>query len=198
VGAAADCELIGPGLFGQPVNSLTTIAFLVGGLLVLARRRDRVWVATSLIATGVGSFLFHGPMPAGSEWAHDVTLAWMLVVIAVDHRADRARWDLGGLATLGVLFAVAPTVADPVAVGLTVVALASVLRRERSIATVGPLALLAVAALIGRLGATGGPLCDPASLLQPHGLWHIAAAGAVTWWAMAAGVSRSPAPHPPP
>jgi hypothetical protein len=190
VGAAADCELIGSGLFGQPVNSLTTIAFLVGGLLVLARRRDRGWVAASMIATGAGSFLFHGPMPSGSEWAHDLTLAWTLVVITVDHRPDRARWDLGSLAFLGILFAVAPALADPVAVGLTILALVSVLRRERSIATFGPLALLGVAALIGRLGATAGPLCEPTSLLQPHGLWHIAAAAAVTWWALTARVSR--------
>ncbi|HEU4320055.1 MAG TPA: hypothetical protein VFS66_08230 [Acidimicrobiia bacterium] len=50
---------------------------------------------------------------------------------------------------------------------------------------VGPLTLLAVVAVIGRLGATGNPLCDPASIWQPHGLWHIGAATAVTWWAVA-------------
>jgi hypothetical protein len=48
----------------------------------------------------------------------------------------------------------------------------------------GPLALLAVVAVIGRLGATGGPLCDPDSLWQPHGLWHVGAAVVVVWWAL--------------
>ena len=41
-------------------------------------------------------------------------------------------------------------------------------------------------AVVGRLGATGGPLCDPGSWLQPHGLWHISAAAALGWWAVAA------------
>jgi len=49
---------------------------------------------------------------------------------------------------------------------------------------VGPLALLTVVAVIGRLGATGNPLCDPTSIWQPHGLWHIGAAVAAAWWAV--------------
>jgi hypothetical protein len=39
-------------------------------------------------------------------------------------------------------------------------------------------------AIFGRLGDTGGPLCDADSLFQPHGVWHIGAAVAVGWWAM--------------
>ena len=55
---------------------------------------------------------------------------------------------------------------------------------NRRFDTLGPIALLAVSALVGRLGATGGPWCDPDSVLQTHGLWHIGAAVAVGWWAI--------------
>ena len=58
-------------------------------------------------------------------------------------------------------------------------AIASALRQDRSRSTIGALAVLGLAAVIGRLGATGGPLCDPDSLLQPHGFWHVAAAAAL-------------------
>jgi hypothetical protein len=186
MGAAADCESIGVGLLRQPINSLTTIAFAVAGLIIITRRPGRRWVGVALIATGIGSFLFHGPMPPGSEWAHDVTLAWLLLVVA----ANGSRWAtwarIPGLAGIAVLFGLFPVVADPVAVALTIVALISVLRADRSAATWAAVSLLAVSGLVGRLGATNWPWCDPDSTLQLHGLWHLAAAAAVTIWALMA------------
>lgn len=184
MGAAVDCELIGPGLLGQPVNTTTTLAFVIAGAVLLGRPRVR-WVGVAVVATGIGSLLFHGPMPARAEWAHDVTLAWLiLVIVGVDEPGE--RWSrLPGLGVIAVLFGLAPALADPVAVGLTVVALFLVLYRDRSVTTLAPLGLIALAAIIGRLGATGGPFCDPESLLQPHGLWHIGAAAGVVWWALA-------------
>lgn len=184
MGAAADCETIGSGFFGQPINSLTTIGFLLAGAVVVIERRDRSWIGIGLIATGIGSLLFHGPMPPGSEWAHDLTLAWLLAVVA----AAGSRWErtsrIPALVGLGILFALAPAVADPVAVGLTMVALFSLLRHDRSAVTLGPLFLLGAVAILGRLGATGGPLCEPGSLFQPHAVWHLGAAFAVGWWAL--------------
>jgi hypothetical protein len=188
MGAAADCETIGSGFLGQPVNTLTTIGLVVVGLLIVIRRRDRRWVGVALAATGIGSFLFHGPMPSGSEWAHDVTLAWLLAVVA----GGGTRWErpsrIPALVALGVLFALAPATGDPVAVGLTFVALISLPLRDRSAATLAPLALLAAVAVYGRAGATGGPLCEPDSLLQPHGIWHLGASIAVGWWATGSSV----------
>jgi hypothetical protein len=55
-----------------------------------------------------------------------------------------------------------------------------------------PLLLLGVVAVYGRLGATAGPLCDPASLFQPHAVWHLGSALAVAWWAMAGTSQTSP------
>ena len=132
MGAAADCELIGNGFLGQPVNTLTTLALVVAGL-------DEPW----------------------EGWSR-----------------------LPGLLAIGILFAVAPIVADPVAVALTLVAVFFVLRRDRSATTLAPLALIGATAILGRLGSTGGPLCDPGALLQMHGVWHIGAAIGVAWWAI--------------
>jgi hypothetical protein len=191
MGAAADCESIGVGFLGQPVNSVTTLAFAVAGFLIITRGPERRWVGIALIATGVGSFLVHGPMPAGSEWAHDVTLAWLLMVVAAD-RTRWARWSrIPGLLTIGVLFGLLPDAADPVAVGLTILALFTVLRADRSAGTLAAVSLLAVGGVVGRLGATNWPWCDPDSMLQLHGLWHVAAAVAVTIWAMADPLNRS-------
>jgi hypothetical protein len=132
-------------------------------------------------------------MPAGSQLAHDVSLAWMLATVP----AVGTRWDrwivLPGLVVLGTLFALVPSLTDPVFIALTAVTLVVLVRRDRSAATLGPLALLVTSAAIGRLGATGGPLCDPDSLLQPHAIWHLGAAAAVTWWALAAPGPTQPA-----
>ena len=91
-------------------------------------------------------------MPPGSEWAHDVTLAWLLLVVA----ADGSRWAtwsrIPGLAGIAVVFGLFPVVADPVAVALTIVALISVLRTDRSAATWAAVSVLAVSGLAGSAG----------------------------------------------
>jgi len=181
MGAAADCEAIASGFLGQPINALSTIAFLVAGAWLVWQRSRTRWIGIALMATGAGSFLFHGPMPAGNEWAHDVSLAWLLALIA----AVGTRWKglsrIPLLLVLAAVMAFAPIAADPIAVVLSVVAVGSILWRERSSATIAPILLVGAAGLYGRLGATGGPLCDPNSLLQPHAVWHLAAATGVAW-----------------
>ncbi len=184
MGAAADCEIIGGGFLGQPVNALSSLAFVLAGIFILTRRPALRWVGYGLIATGLGSFLFHGPMPSASEWAHDVSLAWLITIVG----GRGTRWErlcrLPALLALGALFAVAPSAADPVAVALAVVAVVGVLRRDRSPAALAPLGLLGLVAIYGRLGASGGPLCRPDSMFQPHAVWHLGAAVAVAWWAL--------------
>ena len=165
------------------MNTLSTLAFVVAGWLVAKRSRTR-WVGYALMATGVGSLLFHGPMPAFAEWAHDATLAWLLLVVAGLGRSWERWTRLPGLSMVGTIFVIWPNAADPVAVALSVLAIALLLLEDRSRNTVGPVLLLTAVAIIGRLGATGGPLCDPDSLLQPHALWHVGSAAAVAWWAL--------------
>jgi hypothetical protein len=186
MGALRDCETVATTVLGQPVNSLTTIAFLLAGALII-RRSNHLWVGIASIATGVGSFLFHGPMPPYADWVHDVTLAWLLLVVAGTGRSWERWAKLWGLLVIAALLAV-PGTAEPLSIALAASAIALLVLEDRSFATLGPLTLLVLVALIGRLGATGGPLCDPDSVLQPHGLWHVGSAAAVTWWA----IKRSP------
>jgi hypothetical protein len=181
MGAAVDCEAIGSGLLGQPVNSLSSLALVVAGLFVLSRDR---WVAGALAATGIGSFLFHGPLAPGGEWIHDVTLAWLILVVALRSRGSVNRYGAGGLAAVAVVFFVVPSVADTVTVALVIVTLLLLVSDGRRVDALGPVALLAVSAIVGRLGATGGTWCDPGSMLQTHALWHAGAAVAVGWWAI--------------
>lgn len=184
MGALGDCELIRPGFLGQPMNTLTTLAFVVAGIWLL-RRRSTLWIGLALIATGAGSFVFHGPMPPWGEWAHDVSLSWLIVTVG----GLQTRWELWSrwpaLAGLALLVALLPEVADPVAIALTVVVAGSILLKGLSRHETLALGVLGAAAVLGRLGSTGGPLCDPTSMFQPHGVWHVTAAFAVAWWAHA-------------
>ena len=146
MGALKDCEAVADWFLGQTVNSLTALGFVVVGVVLIVRT-DRRLVGAASIATGVGSFFFHGPMPPWAQVVHDVTL-WFLVVAAGAAIIDDLRHGTPWKPLLG------------------------------------PLALLGFVAVVGRLGATGGPLCDPAAVLQPHGLWHLGAALALLWWAL--------------
>ena len=181
MGAAADCETIGLGLLGQPVNALSSLALVVAGLLVLGRDR---WMATALAATGVGSFLFHGPLAPGGEWIHDVTLAWLILVVGISSRGWERRLGALGLAAIAPVFYAVPAIADPLTAALVGVTLLLLVSDDRRFDTLGPIALLGISAIVGRLGSTGGPWCNPESVLQTHALWHMGAAAAVAWWAV--------------
>jgi len=189
MGAAVDCETIGPGLLGQPVNSVTSLALVVAGAVVLSRSRD-LWMSTALVATGIGSFLFHGPLAPGGEWIHDVTLAWLIAVVVVRAAERPESWAPMALMTIGVIFLAAPSLARPITGALTLVAIIAAVRGGPRRVTLPPLGLLGASAIVGRMGATDKPWCDPESVLQTHGLWHVGAATAVAWWLL--GSTRIP------
>ena len=120
-------------------------------------------------------------MPAWSEFLHDasivLTMAWILLV-----ETGRERfWPLA--LVIGLAVSVTPAVADPVQVVLAVATIGLILvvsrRRPRLPMAIG---ILAAGAVIGTLSRTDGPLCDPDSILQGHGLWHVAAAAALSLW----------------
>ena len=186
MGALQDCEAV-HAFVGQPVNSVTSLAFVAGGVLIIIRS-PMTWVGVASITTGIGSFLFHGPMPPYGEWVHDLTLAWLLLVVAAQGRSWERWAHIPGLIVVGAL-ALIPGAADLAGVGLAALAIILLLLSDRTMSTLGPLALLVTVAIIGRLGSTGGRLCDPSSIWQPHGLWHVGAATAVTWWALARPMS---------
>lgn len=185
VGATGDCELVRFTLLGQPINTASTLAFMLAGLWLLRSDRSR-WVGWALIATGLGSFAFHGPMPDWGEWAHDVTLSWLIVVVGALGTMRESWSRTPAILALALLYALFPAISDPVAVALAVLVGLSIVVRGPTRAEIMPLLVLGGFAALGRLGATGGPLCDPASPFQPHAMWHIGAAISVAWWATAA------------
>jgi hypothetical protein len=179
--AASDCELIGNGFWGQPVNAISSLAFVAVGLM-LVRRRPLIGLLAC--GTGLGSFLFHGPMPSWGHWAHDVSLAALLLGLALERRTTVLLTAIG---VVGLGFALFPGLARP-ATGFIAVLTVILLVRNRTTPTIRltPAALVLLAGgVVDALSRTGGPLCDPGSILQGHAVWHLSAALALMLWARA-------------
>ena len=178
--AAADCELIGDGFWGQPVNSISSLAFVAVGAVLMRTRPVLAWAA---IAVGVGSALFHGPMPSWAKWAHDVSLAGLLVALAWERRPT---WVAGAIGVLGVLFAVAPESAVAVTGALAVVTLAVMARKVKPTGWhVVALLLVLSGIAITALSRSDGPLCTPDSVWQGHAAWHLLGAAGLWAWVRA-------------
>jgi hypothetical protein len=69
----SDCEALRDGVLGQPVNSVSSLAYVAAGAYVLHRGGPR-GPAWALALVGLGSVLYHGPMPPGAELVHDASL----------------------------------------------------------------------------------------------------------------------------
>ena len=208
----SDCETVGTGVLAQPVNAVSSLAFTVAGLALIPwvgratgiERRLRTAFVVLMAATGVGSFLYHGPQSAGSHFLHDITFLMALATIAVANLAAAIDWDERWVwATLGTVFAVCSLAlvlvpgSTNVFTGLSVVAVivAHVLvrrrhRPHRQWSWLAGMAMI-VALIFFGLGRTDGPLCDAESLFQGHALWHVFAALALTWYFVATSEART-------
>ena len=208
-----DCELIRGGVLAQPVNALSSLAFVVAGvwLLLRARRaipagaRRLVAFGTLEIATGIGSLLYHGPMGWAAPFLHDSSFLLLLLLICVINVIDLAayrygheavpRWELtasAGVVPVAAISSLAPGLVDALAVGFVVAALVVEtrlgrrlrLRAERRGVAIS-LGLFATAAVAYALGRTGSGWCEPAALLQFHAAWHVLVALAMAAYASA-------------
>lgn len=183
-GAAVDCERILDSWWGQPVNTATCLGFLVGAGIVWWMGADRV-AALLIAGVGAGSIAFHGPMPLWGEAVHDVTIIWSLVWVILVELGRQRLWVVAFLLT--GLVALTPAIADPGQATLAIAALAlQVTARDYRVLRTICVGLLSLGASIGTLSRTGWPLCDPYSLWQGHGFWHLASAAALTLWAVRA------------
>ena len=155
---ASDCEAIGSGWLAQPVNAVSSLAFVPAGGWVAARARGasgwRRWelaaVGAALAANGLGSFAYHGPQPDWAGIAHDAPIVAVVALLAANEagrRADR----------------------------VTVSGSEERARRSGKAAAVAGLAALGAYAL----GRTGSPACRPDSLFQWHAVWHVLGAVAL-------------------
>jgi len=159
---AGDCERLGDGFLAQPVNALSSLAYVaVGGELIVRawQQRSRGWSSVGLAAfgalvaaEGVGSVGFHGPGDRASHVLHDAAIGATLAFVAATE----------------------------------VVALVRRPRRSRTRRRfVAAAALLGTATVVNLLSRTGDPLCNPDSLLQGHAVWHVLTALALREWALA-------------
>lgn len=217
---ASDCERLRDAALAQPVNAITSLAYTVLGVAIgvmTARspsdHRARWFVFSAcLIAVGLGSVLFHGPQPVGSRFAHDVPIAYAIVLmLLVDAELVRKRplpvigiWA-GASAALSVLaIAVPDATAALTAIGvLGVVGLEVVIARRRlrtpgarqlrlGVAAIVVAALAATSYLLGR---TASATCDPDATFQFHGLWHLLSAAIFGLWWQMASAPTSPVDH---
>lgn len=193
--AASDCEAIHDGFLGQPVNALSSGAYLVAGAALVAdavgtsgASRDRlVTYGLAVAANGVGGVGYHGPGDRLSRWVHDSALLASLGLILVTDVEGLRRHPPSRPAALTVLAAsgmaaIHPSVSIAAQRVLTALAPAfeAASRPARSYAlTAG------VGALVHAGSRTGGPLCRPDSRLQGHALWHLISALALWQWGRA-------------
>ena len=108
------CERVGtdPNFWGEPLNAVTNIAFILAALwaLALARREGRLdWsvvaLAVIVLAVGIGSFLFH---TFATPWAGAMDVIpiqiFILVYFAVVLiRAYQLQWFWSALAALAFI-----------------------------------------------------------------------------------------------
>ena len=215
----SDCELLRDEALAQPVNAITSFAYVAIGIVVMTaavvRRRplvDSVVYGTCLIGVGLGSVLFHGPQPAGSRILHDLPiLLTVLFIVAHDLALVSSRfqrtlaWFTGGAVVATILTIIDPDLGG-VATGLGVGAVAvlefivyrrrlrpTTTRRQRQ-AYVAIIGVMGVAAATWLLGRTDSPACDPDALFQFHGLWHLLSAIVFgLWWWLAFDSAETPA-----
>jgi hypothetical protein len=209
-----DCETIGDGLLAQPANAISSGSYVLIGLWLAVRairsagpeRPTAIAYSVALASVGIGSILFHGPMPAGARLVHDLTIAAVFAVIAARAVGQLRRWPQVGVvgaaalitSLVGGVMAISPEVGiglsgvvGVAALGLEVYLYRTGRRRPLSKRDRGWLiavfAFLALAGIANVLGRTDAPLCDPDSVLQGHALWHVMTAlafgvyGAVTF-----------------
>ena len=198
----ADCEATRDAFLGQPASALSSAAFLVVGVWALrrargsrARRRELAVFGTTTILVGLGSFAFHGPHPDGSQWAHDVTIAWLLLLLVWFDVGAGGRggpsliaWAVTA-AAIGVVFFIWPdaqriayTLLGGTLVVLELDAVRAHRRPRRGEQGFGLYAFAATAFVLGTLSFFVGRLdvlCDPTSWLQWHAVWHVSIAAAL-------------------
>ena len=212
----SDCEHIGSGFLAQPVNSVSSLAFVVFGVVVWlsvrhkdgSERVNRFLFGGLLVATGVGSVMFHGPQGSASHFLHDATFLVALVALlamnlaGVFGWATQRKWAIFGLST-GVVTAILliwPGSTNIIA-GVVVLALVGadiVMHRLASVRQPWwgvSVAAIGFAVLLFVLGRTGGPLCDSDSIFQGHALWHVLSAAALWSYFEATLPARDGAPQ---
>jgi hypothetical protein len=185
--AESDCERCRAGVVSQPVNTLSSLAYVAVGADLLRRREPDRAFAWAVIGVGVGSVAYHGPGGVAGRWLHDATLLSMLgLLVASDltvHDGRRLPRRVVAGVVAGASALAHPSTSDRTQLAVGAGALAAETRRivrgnrRREPAVSGP--LLASGLALHVLGRTGRPWCRPESIVQPHAAWHVLSAAAL-------------------
>jgi hypothetical protein len=207
----SDCETIGSGVFAQPVNAVSSLLFSIIGLAAIwwatrvegNERLIRIVFGVLMVLTGAGSVMFHGPQGPASQFGHDVTFLVTVWFVAVVNSAEANRWrrsvEWGTFVAGGIVLSIALVLSPGLTNVLMVATVISLVMsdivlhrrgRTRTWWYVVSLVTIAIAVAMFLLGRTGAPLCDPDSLFQGHGLWHVLAAISLGAYFVATSDSR--------
>ena len=213
----ADCEVVGGGWLSQPVNAWSSLAYAVVGMVLIASvsqaprsdRTLRVAFGVLMVATGLGSYLYHGPQPAAAGFAHDVTflaMLWWLILmnptLPYGHTRRSAWIALVSITIAASALLIALPHSTNLLTGISIVALIAsdvLIRRIGGINGrwyTAALLLLAASLVVNLLGRSGSATCDPDSLIQFHALWHALSAAALGAYYVATTVPRNQEPSP--
>jgi hypothetical protein len=212
---SADCEVVGGGWLIQPVNAWSSLAYSVIGVALIASvsrgprsdRTTRVVFGLLMVATGIGSYLYHGPQPTGAGFAHDVTflvMLWALILVnpasAYGFRPRFVWLALGLVTAAAAIILIAAPASTNILTGISIVGLVvsdvlvrrvgGINRRWYSAA----LFLFAASLVFNILGRSGAATCDPGSIIQFHALWHGLSAVAIGAYFLATTVPRNQEP----
>ncbi len=219
-GGGPDCERRRAAFPAEPVNALSSLAFVPASAVLAARARrlppgDHAMsvrlLAGALAANGIGSAWYHAHHGPLSRWSHDAATSALLWLLAIGAGPPALRRKLAGLTVIALAHATAPkrTVVIQGAMGAmgAAAAVAAVegnphrdegwrpARRARTgLAALTGLASLACYAA----GRTGSRWCRPDSVLQPHAAWHVLAAATSTLVALEVADARGAARSGPP
>ena len=159
----SDCEALTEALLMQPVNAISSLAFVIAAAIAALLLRNSngsisplAWTSCALLGLiGFGSFDYHGPQSLAANTLHNASILLLLALVVTELAAR-------------------------------------LIRRNQLLpgATRPRLILLASCTLMGLVcygaGRTESTACDPMSFVQLHALWHIliAAAAALLIWLM--------------
>ncbi len=193
------CEAIHDGLFAQPINTLTNLAYPIAALWMLwsldrsrARRsrseRDYATLyAFVVMFLGAASTAFHGTMSWWAGVVDDVSMNLFATFWLLHAVARRRAWST---ATFGAVYAAANLACLVLLLrddhyGAVLFAILIGVALVVEIASGITVPFMCSAALFGGAIAvwlpskTGGALCSPETVWQGHGLWHLMTAGAM-------------------
>ena len=195
----AYCERLGPGLWAEPVNAVTNLAFLIAAGVMAWRLRGghlpTAWALTVILALiGIGSGLFHTFAQPWAGMADVLPIAGFALLYT--HAASRAFLGLSPLVSGLITAAVIPgaalitSLAAPLPVfgtsgpylilPILIAGYAIILRKShphtaRNLAIGAGLLLLSLT-----FRGLDAPLCDQFAI-GTHFLWHLLNAAMLGW-----------------